>query len=379
MNKNQLLAFLVGLYAFIMLRPSFTWGVPGNLLLYFQIIPIAIFLPRLDLKKGGNGVYFAAFFALFLFICLLRGFNIQYSLFLLTFAFIPFVSKEFMAMCVDYFTKIYAVIIGISMVVAILVVMGVPLGGQIIPPLNELKDYNYISYPFLVIPTLTEFIRFHGPFDEPGVVGTVGFTLLVVNKYKLKNIWNILILISCIISFSFAFYAGTVIYLIVRFFTHREKSVGYLLLGAVVFYLVTSNIPVFHNIYSRFEYDESSGKLVGDDRTVEAQDAFFESIRGTSIYFWGTSSDDIREEMTGSAGYKKAIIQNGLVFMVLYCLMFWGFANHCKLRRDQLLILIALMLINFYHRPNMLSFTYILLYIGYIKLRACENEGLIEA
>lgn len=377
-NTNRFLAFIVGLYIFIMLRPNFTWGMADMVLLLMQIIPVAIFATRLELKIPGNNIYFLAFFLLFLFICLLRGFNLSYTLLILTFSFIPMVNKQFTVQTADWFRKIFAASMGVSMLVLVLVLVGFPIGGHIILPLNELKDYSYMSYPLLVIPTYADAPRFHGPFDEPGVVGTVGLILLVINKYKLKDFWNVIILISCILSMSFAFFAGTVVYFVVRMITQRNKSVGYALIGLLVFYAVTSQIPIFNElVYSRFEYDSTTGKLAGDNRSSEAQDDFFNSIRGSSIYFWGTNDSNLRDVMIGGAGHKKAIIQNGIVFMLLYCLLFWAFARHYKLTRSQFWIFVVLMLFNLYHRPNLFSFAYIFMYMSYIKIRACENEGLL--
>jgi hypothetical protein len=378
-NNDKIWAFVVALYIFLALRPVFTWSLPENFMMYLQIIPTAIIAIRLELKKKGNLAYFLAFCALFLFVCLLRGYNMAFTVRNLSLAIIPFVKKRFVVKSIDYFRKLYAMVIGFSLIMFLLLSLGVPIHGQVIPPLNTFKDYNYISYPLLVIPTKTEFmIRFHGPFDEPGVIGTIGLILLVINKFNLKDFWNIIIFISCIWAFSFAFFGGTIVYLLIRLIVDRSKSLLYLVLGIGLFYAVTSKIPVFRDtIYSRMEYDEERGKFAGDSRTTIQMDDYFETLRFTPVYWWGTSNEDIISVMLGGSSYKIAILRYGLVFIVLYCVLIWAFAVHYKLKLSQLLIFIGLMLVNLYQRPNLLSFTYIYLYMSYVKLRAYENEDLL--
>lgn len=377
-TNNKTMAFIVGLYVLIALRPNFTWSIPGNVILLLQIIPVIIFLPRLEMKH--NVGYFLAFFLLFLMNCLIQGNNLSYSLFLLSFSIIPFVNKRFTVLSLEYFQKIYAIIMGASMIVLVLVLVGAPIPGSVIAPLNEAKSYNYISYPFLVIPLFTEgAIRFHGPFDEPGVIGTVGFVLLVLNDFRFKNRWwTIIILISCIISFSFAFYAGTIVYFVIRYLLYRDRSSRGFIIVAMIFYLITSQIPFFkETVYSRFKYDEQTGKLAGDNRSTEAQEDYLKTIRWTSAYFWGTNDSDIIDSTFGAAGLVKAIIINGIVFIVLYCMLFWGFAFHNQLSFKQCVLFVALMMVNVYHRPNLFSFAFIFFYMSYIKIRAYENEVVL--
>lgn len=379
-KTNKTLAFIVGLYLLISIRPSFTWSIPGNIILLLQVIPIMIFLPRLELKKTGNVVYFIAFFLMIFMISWIRGFNILYSLFLLSFSFLPIVNHKFLTLSFEYFRKIYIFVIGISLITLILVSLGVPLPSKVIPPLNEAKPYNYFSYPFLVIPTFADSFRFHGPFGEPGEVGTIGLILLVIKEFKIKDFWNVILLIACILSFSFAFYLGSIVYLVLRFIINRERYIGYLLIGVFGFYLITSNIPVFNEeLYSRFQFDEQAGKLIGDNRSTESMDDYLKSIRWSHDYYWGADKNkmDIMDLTVGSAGIVKAVIINGVVYISLYCLLFWSFAIYNKLTRSQVLLFIVIMLMNLYHRPSLFDFSMFYLYTAYIKYRVCENEGFL--
>ena len=373
-SSDKIIAFIVAFYILIALRPSFTWSLPSNFMMYLQTIPIVLFATRLELKKIGDLLFLFVFISLFLFLCLIKHYNLTYSALVLSLAIVPFVKKRLTVQAMDYFRKLLAAVLGISLIVFLLVSIGVPMGGHIIPPLNTAKDYNYVSYPLLVMPTSFT-PRFHGPFDEPGVVGTIGLILLVTNKFRLRDFWNLVIFIACIFSFSFAFFGGSIVYLLVRLVSNRNKSLLYLLIGVAVFYLVTSHIPVFQeNIYSRMVYNEDSGKFAGDSRTTVQMDEFFDSIRFTSVYWWGTDREDLIMNMFGGSSYKKAIVQYGVVFILLYYLWIWLFAAHNGLKRSQLLVFIALMLVNLYQRPALLNFTYLFLYVSYIKLCACENE-----
>ena len=81
----------------------------------------------------------------------------------------------------------------------LLLFFGIPVPGKIIAPLNAVKTYNYIAYPFLVIPNYLgagldvyfQSLRFCGPFDEPGVVGTIAGLMLYIDNFNLKDKRNI--------------------------------------------------------------------------------------------------------------------------------------------------------------------------------------------
>ena len=103
---------------------------------------------------------------------------------------VPFGSKRFMVNVFDRYKTLYSIIIGISILVWLLLFFGIPVPGKIIAPLNAVKTYNYIAYPFLVIPNYLgagldvyfQSLRFCGPFDEPGVVGTIAGLMLYIDN-----------------------------------------------------------------------------------------------------------------------------------------------------------------------------------------------------
>lgn len=78
---------------------------------------------------------------------------------------------------------------------------------SIISPLNTIKSYEYIQYPFLVVSQVSDFVyfRFCAYYDEPGVVGSIASLLLIGNRFNLRLWENWPILIAGLFSFSLFF------------------------------------------------------------------------------------------------------------------------------------------------------------------------------
>lgn len=374
----DIIPFFCALLLIVLLQPFYFWGmnmIPVKFLFFLVIIPFF---------KIGNKNIAMLFFLLcvYLIIPISRGLNITGMVEFVFLSIIPFLKYKFVKRTYQYFTIVYASLMVVSIIVWILVLSGVNLPNYTIDPLNDLKHYVYIAYPFLVIPTmdtsadavLLGFLRFHSVFDEPGIVGTISLILLYINSFNFRKWYNIALFASGILSFSIFFYIGAIVYGLLILYKQKKNRIRNLIMiaiGVVTFsIIINSNQFLYDIIGHRFEYDEKSGKLVGDNRADDDLKKYFSSIRGTSIYFWGDSTENI-ERFSASAGYRNMVLRYGAVFFILF-IIFWLLYAKTEFKNDRksFVIFLILFIALQYQRPSVRDVSFLFLYTAFVK---CYN------
>lgn len=190
-------------------------------------------------------------------------------------------------------------------------------------------DNNYF---FLMTPTGSDgFSRFRGPFLEPGHLGMMSALLLFINHHDYKKRYNVVVLISLILSFSLAGYVLWVIgFFMIRYAQNRIKLKTLLLFSAVLgvifafsqLYNGGDNI-LNEMIFSRLEYDEDTG-FSGNNRSgVKTALLYANMISNPKLMLHGYSASELAY-LDGEAanGLKYLIIRKGLIGMLL-CLAYY--------------------------------------------------------
>ena len=298
--------------------------------------------------------------------------------------------KEFQIDVFLKFKKIYVIIIGLSMVVWTLLQLGVNVPHHTIPPLNSLKQVTYDAYPFLVklniytlsYDSLSNSMRFMGPFDEPGVVGTISLMLLFVERFDLRKKGNIVLLLSGIISFSLFFYVAAFVFLFYNITTNKNKGWYKTLMGVILASLVVysfSNPITRELIWERLEWDTSRNTIVGDNRTGEDFDAYVESIRGTYAYFWGVGDSQISARFSGAASINNALIRYGLVVLV-YFFVFYAFYSRRYIKSIFMwLAFMTFLYATLYQRPGFFTIHYLFIFNMAIYASSKKYQNLFTA
>ena len=369
------------------MQPYYFWGmrmVPIKFLFFLLIIPY------FKVEKR-NGMLFLLLLGAYSIVALVKGANIFGSLEFLLLAFIPFLKTSFVKQTYGFFTLFYASLMSVSLIVWGLVMAGFSLPNHIIDPLNELKHYVYIAYPFLVVPTmdtledavLLNFMKFHSVFDESGVVGTISLIILYINSFNLKKWYNIIILISGIVSFSLFFYACALGYSFFYLFKNVKIQFHHILAmvaGISVFIILVNSSPMLYDLIGkRFEYDKTEKKFVGDNRADDDLKRYVDNIRGTSVYFWGDTPANI-VKFSESAGYRNIILRYGAVFFALF-ILFWILYAKSELQNDKksFIVFIVLFIAIQYQRPGVNAVEYLFLYTAFLKCNKLPlNSKLIE-
>lgn len=363
-QKDNVLGWLAALLLFAMALPYFLWGYISYYNLLVKLPLYVILFTQIDSKF--KDLLFALFYGL---VAILAGICYQQNLTSIIFDIglisVFMAKKGFLFSVYHKLWTIYVITLSLSLLCVVLLAIGVSLPSQIIQPLNELKTYNYIAYPFLVIPFGEDSIRFCSVFDEPGVVGTFSFLFLLIEQVNLKRIGNIIILIAGILSFSLFFYLGLGLYMFFRMITikgQKKQKVAIIVLSLLAFGIVMTNEITQEMIVSRVEWDEESGSISGDDRAHGDLKEYVAGIRGTDAYLWGVHNKNIIDSYGSSASIQNVILKYGFVVVALFFVFYALYSFKYLKFRLHWFFFMGVLFILIYNRPTMFDISRLFLY-----------------
>ena len=377
MNSIQFkgLSWLASILLFFLIPPYFMWDVLSNNIarILITIVLCGIFYLYEDKKNtGDNGLKCLFIFTLLYYILggIINGtsniFGVIARLITLLYVFIPFAKKEFTLSVYNKFLTIYAIIISFSLLSYIGARFGYvhPIDSIVVGQHNR----AYTIYPLLVSDSGFDFLRFYGPFNEPGVVGTLAAVLLCTQRFYFKDWRTCVILISGILSMSFFFFCLIGCYGFIHYvFIKRKYIAALLFIGVFVsFYVQTKEDPIMYNtLWQRFEWDETEHQFKGDNRKNEAVDKFYDELKTKPAFWFGSSKSEVERfwrlvEETSS--YKVIVLDNGMIFLVLYLSFFIIFAKRYKTDNTMFGLFILVLLANTYQRPDIYSALMLFLY-----------------
>lgn len=246
----------------------------------------------------------------------------------------------------------------------------------------EMGMYYYI-YPFMTIVSYdvpSSFYRFPGPFDEPGVVGSLAGMILCADKFNLKNKTNKVLFFSGIISFSLAFYVMIFLYFLLTFTKAIKRNLIYSSIFIISAFIASTSSYLSEYIdkliFSRLAY--SNGSFAGDNRTSEYFDSQFNQWLNTDdlyIRLFGYKST----ELGGSSSFKQVFLLSGVIGFFLLVLIFILFF-YKKFNGKLDLYVLSFMLIfilSFYQRPDLASVHLFIIFsfgISYLSLKDSKKH-----
>lgn len=372
---------LAAVVLFLDLRPYFAWPFIENsfVKLILLLILTFIFFSNKKVVTNRDFPYIIVFLLATLCYVFLgftcgrinfNGFLNSLTLFLLIS--LPLCKKQFGEKVLNTFATLFSLLVGISLLSWIInQTIGLPQLGTL-----ELVGQNrsYLHYPFFVIEienyAIMDILRFSGPFDEPGVVGTYGALILAVYRFNFKDWRMVIIFIAGIFSFSLFFYIVSFVYLLFYYVVVKKKVIAsiFLLASLFAFYLGTKDNPIFYEyIWKRTEWNDESKTIEGNNRSNDSVDAYLKRIRGTSEYYIGTSDDNWYNTVAGgsSATYKSIICINGIIFFVLYVGFFILLGTSNKKTKSEAILYCIVVLANFYQRSSIYFPVTVFLYCAF--------------
>ncbi len=363
------MGWIMGFLLFSLVPSFYVWNNPLYNLFSVAMAGLVLFdtLQHKGEKRTSFHFLGCILFILVYMIYLLKsGFNVLGLILKLSVIPLLFTRKELFRDTLKAFVVIYAVCMAISLVVYFLVTwMGVGLPSRVIEPWNDLKDSTYYLYPFLVTavdPSSlldASFIRFHGFFDEGGVVGTVSAILLVIENFNFKKLTNIVALVSGIFSFSLFFFLICFVAILLN--APGKFKIGTVVVISVALYLLRENEIVDQMLFSRFS-DESALGFVDNRNTGYFADVY-EKFSKTPAFWTGMGAGKAEVLGEGGASYKMLVYDYGMLFFFFYVLSFFFFAFGLLKGWRQYLAFSMILLGTMYQRPFIgeITFTFIML------------------
>lgn len=378
------IAFIASIILIYLTQPYIVWFNPIAIRTILCIVlGVLFFIYRKKSFIAKETLLFWVYFAAVILHGLVSGNNINYLISTLPIVFIPFASESFFNKVYLFFSKIYAAIIAVSLTVYFIALLGLIHPFAVIPPLNELK-LSYDVYPFLVKMSLTPLMRFFGPYDEPGVVGTLSGILLCIERFDFKKWRSVIFLVSGLCSLSLFFYIIVAFNYLIKSSLINKKFqnvvLAAVLLGVFAF-VVQNNSELYELIGRRFEWDSEKMSLAGDNR-VHNQDAvdyyIASGIDNGDIWFGVQDKNKYLSYVEGSSTIWNSVIIYGVVFVLWYIMFYLMYAyKHIKNRVSYFLFMFVFLGV-LYQRPYMMTFLYEFIYIMLAKGGMDTKEELVE-
>lgn len=371
-NYNELGQWVAAILIFLQIEPYFVWPL-HSYIVYYNTVPFLLII-------GAHCRFdrFSVLEGFFLSIAVLSAVCARYNIIGIgmsaLFVLIFLCDKKYLIEVFNKFRNIYVILIAISMIVWLLVSLGVSLPYRTIPPLNSGKNIMVNAYPFLVkisplsmsVDSLSNSVRFMGLFDEPGVVGTVSLMMLFVGKFDISKKYNIILLISGILSFSLFFYIACFVFLmynviVLSNYNKKYRFIVIILLFAGLYYSF-QNATSYELIWKRLEWDASRSTITGNNRSGDELDDYVEQIKGTDAYYWGVGNKEVGERFSSAASIKNAILRYGVVVLVLFFLFYYFYS--CRYIKSfwMRLVFVAFLYMTLYQRPSFFVIHYLFLF-----------------
>ncbi len=366
-KRENVVSWAIAFLFFLSLLPYFVWSIVPYTDWWLTVPLFLLFCTQTKRIKNSHLLVSFIFISIWAGIC--GGGNFVGISMMAVSAIIFAVKESFLISIYSRFRLIFVLLLSASLIIYLLVSFGVSLPYYSVPPPpRNTIDYNYYIYPFYACPSVDDWRnlginRFNALFDEPGVVGTISFIILFIEKFNLKKIGNYVLIASGILSFSLFFYIASFIYFTYHLFFIRSNYFYKILTGLVVSFclLQFAKTEIFEGyIGDRLLWESKAQTISGDDRSSDDLKKHISNIRGTTAYFFGDPESVSRHQ--ASASIEKQILAYGFITIALF-FIFYAIYSHRYLKTSKewvffYVVLFAIM----YNRPSMFSFSRLYLY-----------------
>lgn len=370
--SHKKVAIWLGILVFMRTQPCYLWRCEEFLRPICAILILLICIKNISHAKWTIWILLSIVCAYIWATIFVDHSGIITTMNFLAFAFIPTLKQEIVYETYKVFRKLFVFFLGLSIINYFLVLIGIDFGGIVIEPLNKLKQYKYVMYPFLVTPYVGEFSRFHSVFDEPGVVGTISGLILIAEQMNLQKKSNYIILIGGLLSLSFYFYVAMIFGFILfsKKLQNKWLYISFLLCFIVISY---NNDFLYNTLWHRFEYDANAGKFAGDNRNSTIVENAYESIVGTPLFFTGLGSA-ATTDYSGSASLQLIILKHGFIFVALNLLGYLLLSIRQIENKKDLVLFFVFFILTLYQRPGFYNTSSIFLYVMVINMFGRTKE-----
>jgi hypothetical protein len=287
---------------------------------------------------------------------------------------LAFICEDDLVQIFKFFTKIQV----ISLIPSLIILFAYIIGVENIFP-SHIEDWGR---PFIVYPGTTiqpddltivsgiNFFRISGIQGESGGVGAINLFILIANRFNLKSKQNIFLLLTGLISFSFAFYLLITIYLVLSLIFDSEIKKIIIKIKWLIMFIVV--LLIISGFYDKYIGDRNSGLDFNENKKVDQRirvpiDEYFAFFFSQEIEYiiWGhgSSANSSPNAYVGAGGINfMAYLYNfGLYgFFLLFGTLFYLFYNGSFKSTIPFFIILA----SLYQRPYMINIGYFLMFFA---------------
>lgn len=396
MKSNKVLnveAWIAALSIFLLIPPYFMWDFLNNSIAKIgSLIFVCVLFYRNRTAFNDNFKGLRVFFLIVLLYYTTLGILNEQSSFFgvisdfikLSLVSIPFASVSFSKKVYNSFFTIYIVVMLVSLSSYICAHIGIISPIEQIQKLTGETNRIYNIYPLLVSEVGFDFLRFYGPFNEPGVVGTLAALLLCIQRFDFKDWRTTVLLVSGLLSMSFFFFILVIGYGLVYIIMVKRNFLYLIIFTAffALFYIKTKEDPLISTaLWERFEWDDNTQSFKGDNRQNYAVDTFIDRIKNTSSYWFGCKGTEVEHfwNIVGeTSSYKVVIVNKGVIFLVMY-LLFFVFMGLKHKKSSTFYLFIAVLIANTYQRPDIYSVLMIFIYSYFARFSLVQTNQPTKA
>ena len=293
-------------------------------------------------------LFCALFFFSFLWMMIGGNFGIRYAPFCyILVVYLILLKSDYKKSMLALITKLYAILLTVSLLSYIFSVMGWYSLNPSVIIFNE-GQYECNNFYTFIVSTkgFESAFRFMSIFMEPGhmTMGTV--PLIMANRFDLSNRYVMMLVICELFTLSLAGYITLFVgYVLYNATPSKLKHlfVGTAIVGLILFIISQTEYSVVLDqfIFQRLEYKD--GDIAGNNRvTLNFEKVYQQFIKTTDVWF-GTTLIDVNA-FGGISGYKKYIVQHGLIGLIL-CLFVYTFQFFRFLKSDIGVLTLTLLLL----------------------------------
>lgn len=277
----------------------------------------------------------------------------------------------------QYLSKAFSLLVGVSIIVWVVHLIGIPLPNEYLSYNNGQYIYNnyYAFLDNIRVPSDLIFKRFSSVFLEPGHLGLISSFFLYANKFdfKKKEVW--VFLFAIILSFSLAGYVLMFFSFVGYYMIHSKNHIIYFIIMTVLSLALYSFFKDYNGgenvfnelIISRLEYIDNS--FIGDNRVSLYVDRYYSELLSNNEMYFGIGEIAFNTKfIEGGSGYKVFIISHGIFGLLLFVSFYYMIMKNYKSK--MVVIYFLLFMLSFLQRSYSLWDYQLIVYIlgiPYIK------------
>lgn len=360
-NKYGLLEWALFGVIFFSCSPWPFWKdhIVGIILIYVCVVVSLTKMFISNRLKRGKGffVFFVLLIYFFVFQTVYGVQGAQYSSILVAFSFIvacnitPLEGRNVISLLTNY--------------VFLSIVIPLPLWliHQFVIPLPEIGTIDvtswkggtpgatvYLNHLFFITVDGKEAMRFYSWYDEPGVLGTLAPFVLWSQKFNVRNLKILTIMIGTIFTFSITYIILSFVGIVLCYCTSLKRillvGLSAIIVGGAVYYVLKDNLAFQLAVIDRIENPEDNGL---DHRiSYETEKYWIDTNSSLFNQLFGLGNGKVGI----AASYKNFLINYGYIGLVLLILAYFSMIG--KFKREAFLTLL-MFLLSFMQRPNLFT------------------------